>query len=188
MNKDTVFSGYPLYLSNIPTNGKARVCSRIVENSSRPERCKHLAEVGCSAWWFPAYVGVFLLVGMIGFSLHIGWIEDALFSFGHPYFGTVFFRRGALLFVWSTAVNRTVKIGWTVYEVLALAGIPLLLVFHTWAMQRYAHDPDPGAVQNLTNLLNQSYLLAVNALSFVVLLIGTICRQRNRSAEAAGAE
>ncbi|WP_147638257.1 hypothetical protein [Alistipes sp.] len=64
--------------------------------SSRPERCKHLAEVGCSAWWFPAYVGVFLLVGMIGFSLHIGWIEDALFSFGYPYFGTVFFRcRGA---------------------------------------------------------------------------------------------
>jgi hypothetical protein len=36
---------------------------------------------------------VFLLVGMIGFSLHIGWIEDALFSFGYPYFGTVFFRR-----------------------------------------------------------------------------------------------
>lgn len=96
MNKDTVFSGYPLYLSNIPTNGKARVCSRIVENSSRPERCKHLAAVGCSAWWFPAYVEVFLLVGMIGFSLHIGWIEDALFSFGYPYFGTVFFRcRGA---------------------------------------------------------------------------------------------
>jgi len=224
------------------------------------------------AWWFPAFVGVFLLVGMIGFSLHIGWIEDALFSFGHPYFGTVFFPvtetlsqiagqlfiigfccyllgskrvalsslsriglavmvvmaglglltvylpyaiaidwgmplqeyanlhlwvlisrdvlfvAGALLFVWSTAVNRTVKIGWTVYEVLALAGIPLLLVFHTWAMQRYAHDPDPAAVQNFTNLLNQSYLLAVNALSFVVLSIGTICRQRNRSAEAAAAE
>lgn len=83
---------------------------------------------------------------MIGFSLHIGWIEDALFSFGHPYFGTVFFRRGALLFVWSTAVNRTVKIGWTVYEVLGLAGIPLLLVYQTWAMQRFAHDPDSAAV------------------------------------------
>ncbi|WP_418451114.1 hypothetical protein [Alistipes sp.] len=38
------------------------------------------------------------------------------------------------------------KIGWTVYEVLGLAGIPLLLVFHTWAMQRYAHDPDPAVV------------------------------------------
>ena len=36
---------------------------------------------------------MFLLVGMIGCSLHIGWIEEALFSFGHPYFGTVFFRR-----------------------------------------------------------------------------------------------
>lgn len=94
---------------------------------------------------------------MIGFSLHIGWIEDALFSFGYPYFGTSSSVAGALLFVWSTAVNRTVKIGWPVYEMLdptrwwscvdRSSGVPVVW-FWPDAVVGLRPDSRPGQVKN----------------------------------------
>lgn len=40
-------------------------------------------------WWFPVYVGIFLLSCIVQFSLRMEWIPEHFWGYDHPYFGTV---------------------------------------------------------------------------------------------------
>lgn len=217
------------------------------------------------AWWFPVYVGVFLLSSIIRFSLHMEWIPGRIWSFGHPYFGTATLELvseicsavcllsllgacwfllcskkaalsslsriglilmagsyilqllvsylpwlipfssemplgdyyqlrayllmalqgiaivGILLLVWNTLTGLAVKISLTVYEASGIAATFLFALWWSWAFERFPEDFD--AAHHFAYLLNSSFLLAVNVLTFAAVLIGTFCRQRKRAAE-----
>lgn len=224
------------------------------------EEAKAVRRSVVPVWWFPVYIGLFLISCIVQFSLHMEWLSKHFWNSEHPYFGTVsmpllsnisnivcrlliigaccfllgskkialssmsriglilvvvmtvltmtgshfiylipfsldmpvsqFYMLwsyviltfgclcivGIMLFVWSTNVCLTVKISLTVYEILGLAGSFLFALYWMWANNRFPGDRE--AAENFVQILNSSYYLMINALAFITVLTGMICRQR----------